>query len=116
APSPARSSSSSRPRPLSGPRKTSVWSEPDGVRAPARNSLQILAKPATFSRVAAASRLHFDPAHRNSFFRKRGYLLMHGRRRETRFLPSAPWNAALQTAEDVSLEKTEGGDVWVVGD
>jgi hypothetical protein len=41
---------------------------------------------------------------------------MHGRRRETRFLPSAPWNAALQTTEDVSLEKTESGDVWVVSD
>jgi hypothetical protein len=41
---------------------------------------------------------------------------MHGRRRETRFLPSAPWNAALQTVEDVALERTEGGDVCVVCD
>jgi hypothetical protein len=41
---------------------------------------------------------------------------MHGRRRETRFLPSSPWNAALQTVEDVVLERTESGDVWVTGD
>lgn len=41
---------------------------------------------------------------------------MHGRRRETRFLPSSPWNAALQTVEDVVLEKSDSGDVWVLGE
>ena len=41
---------------------------------------------------------------------------MHGRRRETRFLPSPPWNAALQTVEDVGLERAENGDVWVLGE
>jgi hypothetical protein len=41
---------------------------------------------------------------------------MHGRRRETRFLPSSPWNAALQIVEDVVLEKTDNGDVWVLGE
>ena len=41
---------------------------------------------------------------------------MHGRRRETRFLPSSPWNAALQTVEDVVLEKADSGDVWVLGE
>jgi hypothetical protein len=41
---------------------------------------------------------------------------MQGRRRETRFLPSSPWNAALQTVEDVVLEQADSGDVWVVGE
>ncbi len=41
---------------------------------------------------------------------------MHGRRREARFLPPSPWNAALQTVEDVVLEQADGGDVWVLGE
>ncbi len=40
---------------------------------------------------------------------------MPGRRRETRFLPSAPWNAALHTVEDVVLERSDGDEIWVVG-
>lgn len=40
---------------------------------------------------------------------------MNGRRRDTRFLPSAPWNAALQTIEDVVLEKADDGGIWVLG-
>ena len=39
---------------------------------------------------------------------------MNGRRHETRFLPSTPWNAALQTTEDVMLERAENGDIWVI--
>jgi hypothetical protein len=41
---------------------------------------------------------------------------MNGRRRHTRFLPSTPWNAALQTREDVVLDCTENGDIWVLSD
>ena len=40
---------------------------------------------------------------------------MNGRRREIRFLPSAPWAAALQTVEDVVLERAENGGIWVLG-
>jgi hypothetical protein len=41
---------------------------------------------------------------------------MNGRRRDTRFLPSTPWNATFQTTEDVVLERIENGDIWVLCD
>jgi hypothetical protein len=41
---------------------------------------------------------------------------MAGRRRENRFLPSTPWSAALQTVEDVMLERSDERDLWVLGE
>ena len=41
---------------------------------------------------------------------------MSGRRRETRYLPSTPWAAALQTVEDVVLERSDSGEIWVLGE
>src|SRR5262245_43849907 len=39
---------------------------------------------------------------------------MTGRRRETRFLPSRPWSAALQTLDDVVLEESGNGEISVL--
>jgi hypothetical protein len=39
---------------------------------------------------------------------------MQGRRRETRFLMSPPWVGALQTLEDVVVERIAEKDIWVL--
>ena len=41
---------------------------------------------------------------------------MAGRRREARFLPSSPWNAALHTVEDVVLDRSDRGEIWVLAE
>jgi len=41
---------------------------------------------------------------------------MNGRRRDARFLPSNPWNAALHTKEDVVLERADGQALWALSD
>jgi hypothetical protein len=41
---------------------------------------------------------------------------MNGRRRETRFLPSTPWNASLQTRTDIVLERADDREVWALSD
>src|SRR5262245_47713692 len=41
---------------------------------------------------------------------------MNGRRRESRFLPSVPWNASLTTSEDVVLTRVTGQEILALSD